>query len=83
MVREVSQSHTARAGRQAGIDIPNYGFTGDIYPWGQDRGRAHSGDTGMQPGDIVLFGTGPEDTDSSVHTGVVVAVGTDGWVAAE
>jgi hypothetical protein len=66
--------------RQAGIDIPNYGFTGDIYTWGQDRGRAHSSDTGMQPGDIVLYGTGPEDTDTSVHTGVVVAVGTDGKI---
>ncbi|MFF0342165.1 CHAP domain-containing protein [Kribbella sp. NPDC004875] len=66
--------------RQAGIDIPNYGFTGDIYTWGQGKGRTHDGDTGMQPGDIVLYGTGPDNTDTSVHTGVVVAVGTDGKI---
>ncbi|MGW5189922.1 CHAP domain-containing protein [Kribbella sp. NPDC004138] len=66
--------------RQAGIQIPNYGFTGDIYTWGQGKGRTHDGDTGMQPGDIVLYGTSPDDTDTSVHTGVVVAVGTDGRI---
>jgi hypothetical protein len=62
--------------RQAGSSIPNYGFTGDIYTWGQGKGRAHSTNTGMQPGDIVLYGTGPQNTDTSVHTGIVVAVGT-------
>jgi hypothetical protein len=66
--------------RQAGINIPNYGFTGDIYTWGQGKGRAHSGNTGIRPGDIVLYGTGPQNTNSSVHTGVVVAVGTDGRI---
>lgn len=62
--------------QQAGISIPQYAFTGDIYTWGQGKGRAHSTNTGMQPGDIVLYGTGPEDTDTSLHTGIVVAVGT-------
>ncbi|MET9316415.1 CHAP domain-containing protein [Kribbella sp. NPDC003505] len=66
--------------RQAGIQIPDYGFTGDIYTWGQGTGRTHDGDTGMRPGDIVLYGTGPDSTDTSVHTGVVVAVGTDGTI---
>lgn len=61
--------------RKAGITIPNYGFTGDIYTWGRNKGRAHSTNTGMQPGDIVLYGTGPQNTSTSVHTGVVVAVG--------
>ncbi len=61
--------------RKAGINIPNYGFTGDIYTWGRSKGRAHSTNTGMQPGDIVLYGTGPQNTSTSVHTGVVVAVG--------
>ncbi|WP_344311174.1 CHAP domain-containing protein [Fodinicola feengrottensis] len=62
--------------RQAGISIPQYDFTGDIYTWGQGKGRAHSTNTGMQPGDIVLYGTGPQNTDTSLHTGIVVAVGT-------
>ncbi|TDW54701.1 CHAP domain-containing protein [Kribbella pratensis] len=61
--------------RKAGSDIPNYGFTGDIYTWGQRKGRAHSGNTGMKPGDIVLYGTGPQNTSTSLHTGVVVATG--------
>ncbi|NEA34829.1 CHAP domain-containing protein [Streptomyces sp. SID13031] len=59
----------------ADITIPNYGFTGDIYTWGRGKGRAHSTNTGVQPGDIVLYGTGPQNTSTSVHTGVVVAVG--------
>jgi hypothetical protein len=67
------------AWRKAGSSIPNYGFTGDIYTWGQNKGRAHNTNTGMQPGDIVLYGTGPQNTDSSVHTGVVVATG-DGTI---
>ncbi|MFD3406047.1 CHAP domain-containing protein [Kribbella sp. NPDC058693] len=61
--------------RKAGSDIPNYGFTGDIYTWGQRKGRAHSGNSGMKPGDIVLYGTGPQNTSTSLHTGVVVATG--------
>ncbi|WP_158887638.1 CHAP domain-containing protein [Amycolatopsis anabasis] len=61
--------------RKAGIDIPNYGFTGDIYTWGKKRDRAHGTDTGMRVGDIVLYGTGPGNVD----TGVVVAV-SDGKI---
>ncbi|QWF81336.1 CHAP domain-containing protein [Amycolatopsis sp. CA-230715] len=61
------------AWRKAGIDIPNYGFTGDIYTWGKQKGRAHATDTGMHTGDIVLYGTGPSSVDTSVHTGIVVA----------
>jgi hypothetical protein len=60
--------------RKSGIDIPQYAFTGDIYNWGKQKGRAHSGDTGMKVGDIVLYGTGPDSVNTSVHTGVVVAV---------
>ena len=61
--------------KKAGINIPKYGFTGDIYHWGKRKGRAHRSNTGMKVGDIVLYGTGPQNTNTSVHTGVVVAVG--------
>jgi CHAP domain len=65
---------------RAGVPIPSYPFTGDIYSWAAD-------DTGVlpptavpQPGDIVLYGTGPWSTATSLHAGVVVQVWPDGAV---
>jgi hypothetical protein len=66
--------------QQAGVPIPSYAFTGDIYDWA-------TGTTGVlppggtpQPGDAVLYGTGPATTDSSVHTGLVVQRWPDGAI---
>jgi len=65
---------------RAGVPIPEYPFTGDIYTWAAD-------DTGVlppaavpQPGDIVLYGTGPWSTATSLHAGVVVQVWPDGAI---
>ena len=65
--------------RQAGVDIPSYGFTGDIYTWGQQHGLVRSLSQ-IQPGDIVLFGTGPQDASTSVHTGIVEQVLSNGTI---
>jgi hypothetical protein len=64
--------------RQAGVDIPNYPFTGDVFGWGQARGLAVWGSAGVRPGDVVLYGTGPSTPSTSTHIGVVVEVQGDG-----
>ncbi|WP_245633782.1 CHAP domain-containing protein [Amycolatopsis jejuensis] len=62
--------------RSAGVDIPKYGFTGDVYKWGQrhhlayDRGAiAHN----ARPGDTILFGDGPS-WGHSHHIGIIEKV---------
>ena len=64
--------------RQAGVDIPNYPFTGDVFHWGEARGLAVWGTSGVRAGDVVLYGTGPGSPDTSTHIGVVVEVRSDG-----
>ncbi|HEY4928715.1 MAG TPA: CHAP domain-containing protein [Acidimicrobiales bacterium] len=68
------------AWEQAGVPIPSYAFTGDIFTWAQAN-------TGVLPawatpsvGDAVLYGTGPWSTASSLHVGLVVQVWPDGAV---
>lgn len=60
--------------RQAGVGIPNYPFTGDVFRWGQARGLATWGSAGVRPGDVVLYGTGPSSPSTSTHIGVVTQV---------
>jgi len=65
---------------QAGVPIPEYPFTGNIYDWA----AAHTGvlppNAVPLPGDAVLYGTGPSSTATSVHVGLVVQVWPDGAV---
>ncbi|MFC4856901.1 CHAP domain-containing protein [Actinophytocola glycyrrhizae] len=65
--------------RESGVDIPSLPFTGDVYTWGQERGLAYDANNLGQarPGDVLLFGTGPEPTDTSTHIGVVESVDGD------
>ena len=65
---------------RAGVPVPSYPFTGNIYDWA-------AGNTGVLPpwapplpGDAVLYGTGPWSTATSVHVGVVVQVWPDGAI---
>lgn len=66
---------------QAGIDIPRYAFTGDMYTWGDHNGRSRwvqgkpLGD--ISPGDAVLYGTGPSGPESSTHVDIVTEVHPD------
>jgi len=66
--------------RQAGVPIPSYAFTGDMYSWA----RSHTGvlppTAAPLPGDAVLYGTGPWSTSSSVHVGLVAQVWPDGAI---
>jgi uncharacterized protein YukE len=65
--------------RESGVDIPSLPFTGDVYTWGQERGLAYdAGNLGQaRPGDVLLFGSGPESTSTSTHIGIVESVDGD------
>lgn len=71
--------------RKAGVNIPNYGFTGDVYRWGQEHGKAYGAGSLKQarPGDVLLFGTGPSRgapviTAKERADGIVVEVSPGG-----
>lgn len=67
--------------RGAGVtDMNDTHFTGDFYHWGKERGLTTDGHEGIQVGDGVLFGTGPENPTNSRHVGIVVAVHADGSI---
>ena len=65
---------------QAGVPIPEYSFTGDIYDWAAAHTAVLPPDAVPLPGDAVLYGTGPDSTATSVHMGLVVQVWPDGAV---
>jgi peptidoglycan DL-endopeptidase CwlO len=59
--------------RKSGVDIPTLPFTGDVYRWGQRNGLAYNATNldEVRPGDVLLFGTGPQSTGTSTHIGIV------------
>lgn len=65
---------------RAGVPIPRYAFVGDVYYWALRHTRVLRGDERPQPGDLVLYGTGPRDVATSPHTGVVAQVWPDGAI---
>lgn len=58
------------------VDSEQFAFTGDLYTTGQARGAAYDSDQLRQarPGDVLLFGTGPQTPSTSKHVGVVEKV---------
>ena len=62
--------------RKSGVDIPITPFTGDMYHWGQQHGTAYDSHhlNQARPGDVLLFGTGPQSTSTSTHVGIVESV---------
>ncbi|MFT4295879.1 MAG: SH3 domain-containing protein [Micropruina sp.] len=63
---------------KAGDAVPRFSFSGDLYSWGKKHDRAHDGVDGVGPGDLVLYGTGPENTKTSTHVDIVTEVLPDG-----
>ena len=51
---------------QAGVPIPSYAFTGDVYNWAQSASGVLPPSATPSPGDAVLYGTGPWSTASSL-----------------
>ena len=68
------------AWNQVGIPIPRYAFTGDVYNWAAARGEALPAGAAPAVGDGVMFGTGPQNSATSVHMGIVTETWPDGAV---
>jgi hypothetical protein len=65
---------------QAGVPIPSYPFTGNIYDWAATTTGVLPPTAAPFPGDAVLYGTGPSSTSTSVHVGLVTQVWPDGAI---
>ncbi|MFD5919289.1 peptidoglycan-binding protein [Kitasatospora sp. NPDC058201] len=70
---------TSWAWRQAGVNFST-AFSGDFYYYGRNHGTLHSGLSNPQPGDAIVFGTGPQNTSTSVHVGIIEKANADGTV---
>ena len=68
------------AWEQAGVPIPRYGFTGDIWRWAATYGAVLPPTATPAVGDAVLYGTGPQNASTSVHVGIVTQVWPDGAI---
>ncbi|HET9076678.1 MAG TPA: hypothetical protein VFN68_07085 [Acidimicrobiales bacterium] len=64
----------------SGVPIPSYAFVGDIYQWAASHTRVLAPAARPAPGDIVLYGTGPQNVDTAVHDGIVAQMWPDGAV---
>jgi hypothetical protein len=64
----------------AGIDIPRYAFVGDVYEWAAAHAGVISPKAKPAPGDLVFYGTGPQNVDTAPHMGVVAQVWPDGEI---
>jgi hypothetical protein len=64
----------------AGVAVPTFPFVGSIFDWAAVRGLARAPTALPAPGDAILYGTGPQDVATSVHTGIVAQVWPDGAV---
>lgn len=62
--------------RKAGVKIPVLPFSGDVYHWGQANGHAYGKNSlhEARPGDVLIFGSGPQSTSTSTHIGIVEKV---------
>jgi hypothetical protein len=63
---------------QAGIPIPRYAFTGDMWYWSATYGLDLPPWASPDVGDAVLYGTGPQNVVTSVHVALVVESWPDG-----
>jgi hypothetical protein len=68
------------AWEQAGVTIPRYAFSGDVYLWAAAHSSVLGAAARPAPGDAVLYGTGPSNTTTSLHVGVVAQVWPDGAI---
>ncbi len=65
--------------KKSGVDIGILPFTGDVYDWGREHGLAYGKNNldEARPGDVLLFGTGPQSPQTSTHIGIVESVHGD------
>lgn len=68
------------AWEQGGIPIPRFAFVGDIYTWASQHTRVLPPWARPAAGDIILYGTGPQNVFTAEHTGIVAQVWPDGSI---
>jgi hypothetical protein len=68
------------AWRHAGIPVPSLAFTGAMYDWAARNGAVLSPAATPDPGDAVLYGTGPQTVTTSQHVALVAQVWPDGAI---
>jgi hypothetical protein len=66
--------------QHAGVNIPDYPFSGDVYTWGGHNTQVLGPTATPAPGDAVEFGTGPQNTSTSVHVAIVEQVFPNGEI---
>ncbi len=66
--------------QQGGVSIPSYAFVGSIYDWAAAHSQVLPPTALASPGDAVLYGSGPQNTSTAVHAGIVAQVWPDGAV---
>jgi len=66
------------AWERAGVPIPRYAFTGDVWTWSAVWGADLPPWATPDVGDAVLFGTGPQNASTSVHMAIVTQIWPDG-----
>ena len=59
---------------RAGVPVPRLAFTGYLYDWARGATYVLGPRAAPEPGDAVLFGTGPASVSTSLHTGIVEGV---------
>lgn len=59
---------------KSGDVVPAFSFSGDLYSWGQKHQRSHLGTDGIGPGDMVLYGTKPDNPKTSTRVDIVIEV---------
>ena len=64
----------------AGIAIPRYPFAGSVYYWARSHTRVVSVTAKPAAGDLVLYGTGPQNASTAPHIGIVAQVWPDGAI---
>ncbi len=63
---------------QAGVSASSDGFTGDLYNQIANNYVVLPEQDQPAAGDVVFYGTGPQNTNTSVHAGIVIQVWPDG-----
>jgi hypothetical protein len=64
----------------SGVPIGSIPFVGNIYNWAAAHTSVIAPSGRPSPGDAVLYGTGPANTNTAVHTGIVAQVWPDGAI---
>jgi hypothetical protein len=63
---------------EIGVGIPRYGFVGSVFDWAVGKGLAQGVTSRPAPGDVVIYGTGPQNATTSPHIAIVAEVWPNG-----